>query len=69
MNRNDLQAMLHYTNQIAKLMCGSKECRSCWCNDCDYYTICQTNTLLHDLIGHEADKYSVKGELINDNHQ
>lgn len=67
MNRNDLQAMLHYTNEVAKIICGSEECMHGDCNKCGYDVICQMNELLHSLIEHEANKYDVKGELKDDN--
>ena len=67
MNRNDLQAMLHYTNVAAKIICGSEECRRDDCDKCGYYVICQMNELLYSLIEREANKYEVKGELKDDN--
>ena len=67
MNRNDLQAMLHYTNEVAKIIYASEECRHCDCGKCGYYVICKMSELLHSLIEHEANKYDVKGELKDDN--
>lgn len=66
MNRNDLQAMLHYTNEVAKIIYASEECRHGDCDKCGYYVICQMNELSHSLIEREANKYDVKGELKDD---
>mgnify|MGYP004459967753 CR=1 FL=1 len=68
MNRNELQAMLHSSNEVRKLVFGSRECLDNNCDSCGYFAICQANSLLHELIGHEADKHDVKGELKHDNH-
>lgn len=67
MNRMELQAMLHSSNEVRKLIFGSRECLDNGCDSCSYFAICQANALLHELIGHEADKYNVKGELKHDN--
>lgn len=67
MNRNDLQAMLHYANEVAKIIYVSEECRNGGCDKCGYYVICQMNELLYSLIEHEANKYDVKGVLKDDN--
>ena len=67
MNRNDLQAMLYYIKEVAKIIYGSEECRHDDCVKCGYYVICQMNELLRSLIEHEANKYNAKGELKDDN--
>ena len=68
MNRNELQAMLRYSNEIRKIVFGSRECMNNGCDTCGYYAICQSNVLLYGLIDYELDKYDVKGELKYDNH-
>lgn len=67
MNRNDLQAMLHYTRELEKIIYDSEECKHNVCTQCGYYAICRMNVLLHSLIEREANKYDVKGELKDDN--
>lgn len=54
MNRNDLQAMLHYTNEVAKIIYATEECRHGDCDKCGYYVICQMNELSHSLIERET---------------
>lgn len=56
MNRNDLQAMLHYTNEVAKIIYVSEECRHGDCDKCGYYGICQMNELLHSLSAKAIDE-------------
>lgn len=67
MNRNELQAMRHYANEICKLLIGTQECLKHGCTDCGYYRICQTDLLLRQILVHECNKYNEKGELIDDN--
>ena len=67
MNRNDLQAMLYYIKEVAKIIYGSEEFRHDDYVKCGYYVICQMIELLHSLIEHEANKYNAKGELKDDN--
>lgn len=67
MTRRQLQAMLHHTNEIAKICLESEDCKHGVCANCSYYAICHVNRTLQYLIKHEADKYNAKGELINDN--
>lgn len=67
MNRIDLQAMLHRTNELVKICLESKDCKH-GCANCSYYAICHVARALQSLIRHEADKYDAKGELKHDNH-
>lgn len=68
MNRNDLQAMLHYTHEIVKIYLESEDCTHGVCATCGYYAICHVTRTLQYLIRHEVDKYNVKGELKHDNY-
>ena len=68
MNRIEVQAMLHYSNEIRRICFGSRECMNNGCDTCGYFAMCQANELLYGLIEHEADKYDAKGELKDDNH-
>lgn len=67
MNQNELEKMLHFSNEVRKLVIGSRECIDKGCDSCGYYAICNATALLHNLIWHEYDKYDAKGELKHDN--
>lgn len=68
MRKNELQVMLHDSNQLIKRIYETQECRKSGCNElCCYNAICEAAHMTYKLIKRKADLYNIKRSVKDDN--